>query len=195
MNQEINDLLLNELEEAHAYFDNIVSGLKDEDIPYSLKDLVIIENNSYHISYDAITKMNDAYIKYQEIHASNIEFFEGADKLVLKYILLYIVSIIMIKVFSKTLSAEKINEIWYALVGMVLGTANLGIINSNLNVYRYSNKKNRELMNEINSLKEEYDTNFEIARREISYMFSLNRNLDKIEVNEKKLTKIIKGMQ
>ena len=50
-------------------------------------------------------------------------------------------------------------------------------------------------MNELESLKEEYDKNFEIARREISYMFALNRNLDNYQVNEKKLHKIIKDMQ
>ena len=194
MNQEINDLLLNDLEEAQAQFDIIVDELKDKNIPYSLKDIVTIENNSYRISLEAIKKMNDSLVKYQALYNANIEFFDGEAKIFIKYVLLYIVSIIMIKVFSKTLSTDKINEMWYGLVGMVLGSANLGMINSNLNSYRYHNKENRELMNEINSLQEEYNNNFDIARREISYMFSLNRNLDKIDINEKEITKKIKGI-
>ena len=195
MNQEINEILLSDLEETHFYFENIIDSLKEKNVPYSIEDIVAIEKNSYGISYDAIVKMNDSLIKYREIYFSNIEFFEGKSKLIFKYTLLYIVSILMIRIFSKSLSSEKINEIWYALVGLVLGSVNIGIINSNLNVYQYGNKENRELMNEINSLKEEYDTNFEIARREISYMISLNHNLEEIDFDEKKLNKIIKGMQ
>ena len=194
MNEEIGELLLSNLEESHAYFNNIIDGLKQDSFLYSIKDLTNLEYNSYNIAYDAITKMNDALMKYNEIRSSNIDFFENEYKMVIKYILLYIISIIIIKIFAKTLSSEKINEIWYAMLGGFLGSINTGIIYSNVHEYRYGKEKNRQIMNEVMRLKEEYDTNFEIARREIEYMMSLNRNLENCE-SEKKLTKIIKGMQ
>lgn len=192
MNQEINDLLLNELEEAHAYFECLSSNLNDNNLSLSLSDVIKIENNSYKISLDAITKMNDSLVKYEYLKSENIDFFEEETKMIIKYILLYLVSIIMIKVFSKTLTSEKINELWYGMVGILLGSVNTGIIYSNIHQYRYGDKKHRDLINEINALKEEYDENFEIARREISYMISLNRNLD--NMNNKDYKKIIKGL-
>lgn len=195
MDQEINDLLLSELEEAHVNFEYIISDLKSQKVPYSIKELIMLENSSYRISHDAIDKMDEALTKYIDLHENNLEYFDGEAEIILKHILLYIVSIIMIKIFSKTLTSEKLNEMWYAMIGVVLGSANTSIIYSNLRDYRYSSEKNRNIMNELESLKEEYDKNFEIARREISYMFALNRNLDNYQVNEKKLHKIIKDMQ
>ena len=192
MNQAINDLLISELEEAHAYFEYLVLNFNEKNLPYSLPDIIRIENNSYHISVDAITKMNDSLARYEYLKNENADYFEEEAKMIIKYILLYLVSIIMIKVFSKTLSTDKINELWYGMAGILLGSVNTGIIYSNVHQYRYGDKEHRDLMNELNDLKEEYDKNFEIARREISYMFSLNRNLDNL--NSKEYTKIIKGL-
>ena len=195
MDQEINDLLLGELEEAHFNFENIIGLMDHQSVPYSINELIVIENNSYRLSHDAIDKMDDALLKFQELHDNNPDYFDGEARIILKHIMLYAVSIIMIKIFSKTLTSEKLNEMWYAMLGLAFGSVNTSIIYSNLRDYRYANEKNRNIMNELTSLKEEYDKNFEIARREISYMFALNRNLDGYQINEKKLHKIIKDMQ
>ena len=189
MSQEINDLLLSELEEANAYFDILISNVKENSVHYSINDLIIIENNSYHISYDAITKMNDILVKYDAILKENEDFFVEDSKIKVKLLFLYLVSIIMISIFCKTVSHEKLNEIWYAMIGLVFGTINTSILYNNLNHNRYDDEKNRRIMNEIFSLQDDYNKNFEIARNEITYMFSLNRNLDNDEEDIKKLIK------
>lgn len=185
MDEGINNILMDELMEAHTDFNNIIQSMKDNSINYRYDEVINMEKNSYTISYNSLTRMNKSLDEYKYFKKNNIDFFDGEIKIYTKYILLYIVSIIMIKVFAKTLSAEKINEIWYALVGIVLGTANAKIINKNINNYRYGNKQNRLLMDDLYTLKEDYDANFEIARKEISYIFSLNRNLKKELLNIK----------
>ena len=193
MSDEINYLLFDELEEAHGYFNNVIDELKEKDNSYPSNDVISIENNSYNIAHDALEKMDEALEKYNYLRNNNIEFFEEQDKVVVKYVLLYLVSIIMIKIFAKTLSSDKINAIWYAMIGGLLGSVNTGMIYSNLHEYRYGNKENREIMNKVMELREEYDINFEIARREIHYMFSLNRNLDSELTDEKHYVKTLKG--
>ena len=44
-------------------------------------------------------------------------------------------------------------------------------------------------MDDMKTLKEDYDRNFDIARREISYLCSLNRNLEKELTSSKVYTK------
>ena len=194
MNQGITQELIFELEDAHANFEYLISKLSNYESASFIQNVIAIEKRSYDISLDAINKMCDTSIKYNDLYINNIDFFEGEYKMVLKLIMLYIVSIIMIKIFSTTLSSEKLDEMWYGTVGMVLGAANTGLIYNNINHYRYDTKENRELMNEIKSLKEEYDNNFEIATREISYMLSLNRNLSKDNIKNSLMLKKIKGM-
>ena len=189
MNEEINYLLFDELEEAHGYFGNVIDELKEKDDTYPSNDVISIENNSYNIALDALNKMDEALEKYNTLRINNIEFFDEQSKIVVKYTFLYLVSIIMIKIFSKCISIEKINEIWLAMVGLLLGTVNTSMIYSNLHEYRFGNKDNRELMNRVMELREEYDINFEIARKEIQYMFSLNRNLDTELTEGKKYVK------
>ena len=189
MNQGIKQELLFELEEAHDYFQYLVSIFSNNESNTFIQKLITIEQNSYDISMDAINKMNDSLTKYKELYISNIDFFEDEYKMTIKLIMLYIVSIIMIKIFSTTLSSEKLNEMWYGMVGMLLGTVNTGIIFSNINHHRTDTKESRELINELKLLKEEYNKNFEIANCEISYMFSLNRNLNKSFVEKEIILK------
>ena len=194
MEQKINDLLFDELNEAHGYFEIIMDYVKEKESDHFCNNLITIENNSYRLSYNAIDKMNEVLKKYEELHRRNEDFFEEDSSIIIKFTLLYIVSIIVIKIFSKTLSSDKLNEIWYAMIGVLLGSVNMGMLYSNLNNHRYSCKKSREIMDEEMTLKEEYNKNFEIARREIGYMFSLNKNLDTSIIDQKKLSKTIKGM-
>ena len=177
MKEELNNLLLDELDEAHGLFDNIIKEMQSRNISYPYEKVIEMEENSFHISYNAISKLGEIYEKYNYIKEENEEYFSGEKKIFVKYIFLYIVSIIFIKVFSKSLSIAKINEIWFAIVGIVLGSTNAAIIFKNLNNYRNGTKEKRELNNQLMNLKEEYDQNYDIATREINYMFSLNRNL------------------
>ena len=189
MDEGINNLLLEELFESHGFFENIINEMKDNNVFFPYDRVIPMEEASYNISYDAISKMNDDLKKYNSIVNNNKEFFSGERKIYTKYIMLYIFSIIFIKIFAKTLSLEKIDEMWYALFGIALGSANVGLINRDINNYRYGTKENRKLMNELATLKEDYDENYVIARREISYMYSLNRNLENELPHKKELIK------
>ena len=186
MNESICVELLGELYEAHDTFEGIINEMKDNNIIYRYDELIAIEKSSYRIVDNAITKMDEAHRRYNLLKEENKDFFISERRIIIRDVMLYVFSIIMIKIFSKTLSAEKLSEIWYALLGMTLGTVNMGIINKHLNEYRNSNKNNRNLMNDLCELKAIYDDNFEIARREVSYMFSLNRNLQE-EIPEEKI--------
>ena len=179
MNDWVNNILMNELLEVHTDFNNIISIMKENDITYPYDNLITLEGASYQISYNAISRMIKSYEEYNILKKQNTNFFEDEARIYIKYIMLYVVSIIIIRVFSKTLSSEKINEIWYALAGIVLGSVNTNLIYKNINNYRYGSKDNRMLMDDLSTLKEDYNDNYEIARREIDYMFSLNRNLEK----------------
>ena len=189
MDAWINNYLMDELLEAHVDFGNIIDAMKDNNIIYPYAKVISIEESSYTISFNAISRMIKAYEEYNVLKKSNYDFFDEEAKICIKYIMLYLISIIMIKVFSKTLSSEKINEMWFALVGLVLGSTNASLIYKNLNNYRYGNKENRKLMDDMKTLKEDYDRNFDIARREISYLCSLNRNLEKELTSSKVYTK------
>ncbi len=189
MNEGICSILLDELFEAHGCFENIIGEMKERGIEYPYDKVIRIEENSYNISFNAINRMIESFEKQNYLMIENKKFFLEERKLIIKYIMLYIVSIIIIKVFSKTLSSERLNEIWYALIGMALGSVNATIVNKAINNHRYGKKENRELMGNINDYTEIYDENFEIANREVNYILSLNRNLQQEIPSQKILLK------
>ena len=177
MDEGINVILLEELFDAHGSFENIISEMKENGIIYPYDNVIKMEDASYRLCFNSIDKMNESQQKYNYLKEENKDFYTNEKKIGFKYLLLYVTSFIMIKIFSNTLSVHKINEIWYALLGLTLGTVSAGIINRNINEYRYGNKDNRKFMIDLIELQETYDENFEIARREVSYIYSLNRNL------------------
>ena len=75
MNQGINQELLFELEEAHGYFQYLISIFNNYESSSYIQSIINMEQNSYDISMDAISKMNDSLIKYKELYINNIEFF------------------------------------------------------------------------------------------------------------------------
>ena len=194
MNFEINRTLLEELEEANGYFENIVLEIKNDDPDISLDNYINKVRESFQESMQALDKMDNILVEYNLLHMDNHEFFNGEKKIVMKYVFLYMVSIIMIKVFSKTLSSVKINEIWYAFVGMLLGTVNTKMLCSNLDAYRKENKNVRNMLNEDSSLKEEYDKYFAIALGGLTNIQTIIRSLNRHLDDSKSLVKTIKGM-
>ena len=185
MDEAINIILLEDLNEADNTFNNIISEMKENNVSYNYEEIIYMEKNSYQIADSAINKMFESQQKYNLLYDDNSEFFEEERRITLKYILLYFVSIIMIKVFAKTLSADKINEIWYALLGMTLGTINTRMLYKNVYSYRNDSKEKRELISNLQEMNSIYDDNFEIARREVDYIYSLNRNLQEEIPSEK----------
>ena len=191
MEQEKNDLLLNDLFEAKGGFDNLINEMKDAWIVFPYEDTITMEEASYTNAFNAISRMNDYVSEYTFLTEENTEFFDHEAGIILKGVLLYGVTIIALKLFSKTLSAVKINEIWYLLIGALLGSVNTGIIFNNINNYRNGSKESRDLLNRLTTLKEDYKKDYDIAYNEIDCMFSLNRNLWK-ELDKNKAKQFIK---
>ena len=177
MEQERNDLLLNDLFEAHGGFDNLINEMKDLGISFPYEDTIRIEEASYTNAYNAISRMNEYTTEYNYLYEENGEYFDHEAGIILKGVLLYGVTIIALKLFSKVLSAQKINEMVYLIVGMLLGSINTGMIFNNLNNFRNGTKESRDLLNRLATLRENYKEDYNTAMNEIDCLFSLNRNL------------------
>ena len=188
MEQEKNDLLLNDLFEVKGSIDNLIQEMQDLGIVYPYEDVILDKETRYANAYNAISRINGYTEEYNFLMEDNIEFFEEEIGIYAKYILLYCASIIIIKLFSKTLSANQINEIWYGLLGLLLGSVNMGIINKNVNNHRYGTKDSRELMNRLSTLKENYKKDYSLAYNEVQELFNTNRKLWK-EIDKGKVLK------
>ena len=184
MEQEKNDRLQNDLFEVKATFDGLIQEMKDKNINFPYDDTISLAETSYANAFNAISRMNEYTSEYNFLYEENIEFFDYEAGIILKGVLLYGVTIIALKLFSKVLSAKQINEIWYLLVGALLGSVNTGIIFNNINNHRYGSKDSRDLMNRLDTLKENYKNDYHTATNEIDCLFSLNRNLIR-ELEEK----------
>ena len=177
MEQEKNDRMLDDLFEAHGSFNNIIQEMMDKGIDFPYEDTIKLAETSYANAYNAITRMNEYTTEYNYLYEENDEFFDHEAGIILKGVLLYGVTIIALKLFAKTLSAKQINEIWYLLIGAVMGSVNTGIIYNNINNHRNGSKEARDLLNRLNTLKDSYKEDSKIAEEEIDSLFSLNRNL------------------
>jgi len=191
MEQEKNDLLLNDLFEAHGSFENLIQEMKDKKIEFPYEETIKIEDDSYHKAYNAISRMNGYTEEYNYLYEENGEFFEHEAGIVFKGILLYGVTIIALNLFAKTLSSKQINDIVYLLIGALMGSINTGIIYNNLNSYRNGTKESRDLLNRLATLKEDYKEDYRLAMNEIDTLFSLNRNLWR-ELEERSEKQLIK---
>lgn len=179
MEQEKNDLLLDDLFESKASFDNLIMEMQDLGINYPYDDIILLAEGSYSNAFNAISRMNGYTEEYNFLYEENIDFFEHEIGIVIRGIVLYGISIIAFKLFSKVLSSKQINEMIYLLVGVLFGSINMGIIYNNVNQYRNGTKESRDLLNRLTTLKEDYKKDKELATNEIDSLFSLNRNLMK----------------
>lgn len=191
MEQEKNDLLQNDLFEVNGSIDILIQEMQNLGIEYPYDELVNNKEISYAKAYNAISRMNNYLQEYNYLKEENTEFFEEEISIYIKHTILYALSIILIKVFSKTLSAKEISEIWYGLVGLLLGSVNMGIINSSINDHRNGTKDSRDLINRLTTLKENYKEDYQLAYKEIQSLFATNRILWKEidKKSEKVLTK------
>ena len=177
MEQEKNDLLLDDLFESKASFDNLIMEMQDLGINYPYDDTILLAEGSYSNAFNAISRMNGYTEENNFLYEENIDFFEHEIGIVIRGIVLYGISIIAFKLFSKVLSSKQINEMVYLLVGALFGSINMGIIFNNVNQHRNGTKESRDLLNRLNTLKEDYKKDKELATNEIDSLSSLNRNL------------------
>ena len=71
MEQEKNDLLLNDLFEAHGGFDNLINEMKDAGIEFPYDDTITMEEASYSNAFNAISRMNDYVSEYTFLTEEN----------------------------------------------------------------------------------------------------------------------------
>ncbi len=177
MEQEKNDLLRSDLLEAKASFDCLINDMLNSHIEFPYETVIKLAEYSYHNAFNAITRMNASTKEYNYLVEANIDYFDDEARIIFAGVIMYLITIVVMRLFGKTLSGKQINEMWYLLVGMLLGSINTGIIYSNLNNHRNGSKDSRELINRMKSLKDDYKENYDVATKEIDCLFSLNRNL------------------
>lgn len=189
MNQETNDFLMENLNDAHHIFKCIIGEMQQKGIPFEYELIKEKEMNSYEIVSNLLVKMDSEVYEYNYLIDNNQEFFNDKYSFYLKYISLYIVSFIFIKMYHEIFTTEKFNELWHYIVGLFLGSTFVGLLNKDINEYQSNTKEKRDLINRLKTLKEEHMENHDKAVNEIDYIFALNDNLwDELE-NSKKLVK------
>lgn len=189
VNQETNDFLKFNLNEAHSIFSNIIKEMEQADIPFEYEFVKQKEMNSYEIIRDILIKMDNAVYEYDDLISDNRDLFDDTNKLYLKYIALYVISIIFIRVYHEIFSTEKFNEFWHFLVGLFLGSTYIGLLNRDINEHKSDTKEKRDLINRLRTLREEYKENHDAVVNEIDYIFALNDNLWEELDKGKKLVK------
>ncbi|MBP5683972.1 MAG: hypothetical protein J6X02_01795 [Bacilli bacterium] len=177
MDQEKNDMLRSDLMEAKCMFDNLIFEMQEKSISFPYEEVIKMTEISYANAYNAITRMNDYTKDYEFLNEANEDFYEDEARLIFSGIIMYLISLVVMRIFGKILSGKQINEIYYLLAGFLLGSVNTGIIFNNINEHRYGNKDSREFINRIKTLKDDYKKDYHIAYNEIESINSLNRNL------------------
>lgn len=186
MNQEINNFLSINLNEAHATFNSIIAEMIDNDIQYDYATVKQKEELYYKNVCDIILSLDSMVHEYNCLVLDNAELFDNKKILYIKYILLFITSIIFIKLYHKIFNIDKFNEFLHYLVGLFLGGTFIGLLNKDLSDNMGDTKEKRELVNRLKTLKEEYKELHDNAVIIIDYIFEMN---DKLwdEIDKKKV--------
>ena len=177
MNQETNDFLMENFSDAHNIFLNIISQMQECNVPYDYDSIKQKELESYNNINSALINMASNLYEYNTLMEDNRDFFNEKYNIYFKYITLYVISVIFIRVYHEIFSLEKFNAFWNYLVGLFLGTTYIGLLNKDVNEYQSDTKEKRDLINRIKTLKEHYKENHDKAVNEINYIFSLNDKL------------------
>lgn len=177
MNEETNDFLKENLEEAHSTFHAIISEMKENQIDYPYSVLESMEMNSYHEISDIISKMRYYVLEAKGLREDNSELFDSEYSLYIKYISLYIVSLLFIRLYHEIFDTSKISDMLKYIIGMFLGSTYIGLLNKDINDNRSDTKDKRDLINKLKTMKEEYKDIHDKAVREIDAIFAINGGL------------------
>ena len=189
MNQETNEFLMENLVDAHNIFNSIIKEMQQANIPFEYEFIRDKEMNSYEIVSDLLVKMNSEVYEYNYLIDNNITFFNDKYSFYVRYISLYIISFIFIKMYHEIFTTEKFNEFWHYIVGLFLGSTFVGLLNKDINEYQTNTKEKRDLINRLKTLEEAHRENHDKAVNEIDYIFALNDNLWEELDRGKKLVK------
>ncbi len=189
MNQETNDFLRENLTDAHTIFNSILKEMQEVGIPYEYEAIKQSEQIDYNTINELLIKMNKAIYEYDNLMSDNEEFFDGRIEYYVKYISLYILSLLLVNGFNKLFNTEDLDKLWYFVIGLFFGSTFIGLLNKDLHEYQSDNLEKRNLINRLKTLKEEYKENHDKAVIMIDYIFALNDRLWNELDNGKKLIK------
>ena len=177
MNEETNDFLKYNLNEAHNIFKSIISEMKENNISYDYSETEQEEMKSYREINSIMNKMDYYVNKANDLKDINNEILDEEYKIYFKYISLYIVSLVFIRLLSEIYDTSKISEIVKYIIGMFLGSSYMALLHKDINDNRSDSKEKRDIINELKTMKEEYKKEHDKVVSEIDGIFMLNDTL------------------
>ena len=192
MNQETNDFLNENLEEAHNTFNSIIKEMKQNNISINYQELEEREIKCYYEIKEIMNEMNCFVHNTNIIKENNKELFNYKYNLYLKYLSLYIVSLVFISLYHKIFDTSKLHDIVKYFVGMFLGSTYMGLLKKDISDNLSDTKEKRDLINQLKTMKEEYKKDHDTVVCEINGMFGINDILwDRLDkVKEKNNTSV-----
>ena len=188
MNEETNEFLKENLIEAHFYFKYLINEMKNNNIPFEYEIIESMEQNSFNEINNRINKMAYFVLVSENLKEDNKELFHRQYSLYLKYISLYIVSMVFIRLYYEIFDMSKLNEMLKYMVGMFLGSTYIGLLNKDLYDNQNDTKEKRDTINRLKTMREEYKKNHDEVVHEIDNIFSINSSLWNI-LDDKKIMK------
>jgi len=188
MNEETNEFLKENLIEAHFYFKYLINEMKNNNIPFEYEIIESMEQNSFNEINNRINKMAYFVLVSENLKEDNKELFHRQYSLYLKYISLYIVSMVLIRLYYEIFDMSKLNEMLKYMVGMFLGSTYIGLLNKDLYDNQNDTKEKRDTINRLKTMREEYKKNHDEVVHEIDNIFSINSSLWNI-LDDKKIMK------
>ena len=177
MNIETNEFLKFNLEEAHMIFKSIIGEMKENGVSIDYRELELKEMKCYQEISNLMDKMYYCVLRTAELRENQKQMLDEEYRIYLKYMSLYVVSVVLIRLLSEIYDTSKISEIVKYLIGMFLGSTYMVLMNKDINENRTNTKDKRDLINELKTLKEEYKKDHDIVVREIDGIFMLNDTL------------------
>ena len=177
MNIETNEFLKFNLEEAHMIFKSIIGEMKENGVSIDYRELELKEMKCYQEISNLMDKMYYCVLRTAELRENQKQTLDEEYRIYLKYMSLYVVSVVLIRLLSEIYDTSKISEIVKYIIGMFLGSTYMVLMNKDINENRTNTKDKRDLINELKTLKEEYKKDHDIVVREIDGIFMLNDTL------------------
>lgn len=177
MNKETNEHLEECLEEAHSTFKNIIEEMKEKNIDYDYYEEAIEEEAIFRDVSNKMEKLRNYVAEVECLHDNHIEMISDETILCVKYLSLYAVSLLFIKVFHTIFDTRDLNEMVKYGVGMFLGSTYMGLLGKDIYDNRNGTKERRDLINKLKTIREEYKTIHDDVVFNIDKIFKKNDNL------------------
>lgn len=177
MNEEVNNHLKWNLEEAYSDFQGIIAEMKDNNVDIDYDEVEKDEKDYYQEVAVIMTKLDYYLNEVLELQDTIYNLRADEFKLYPKYLCLYIVSFIFIKLFHEIFDTRDLDDMVKYMVGMFLGSCYVGLLAWEVHDNRTDTKEKRDLINKYKTLKEEYKKTHDELVLKIDSMYDLNTRL------------------